>query len=297
MQSADNLRQLFPESPHWHFSESRAGFPLLHLIDGNTQATVSVYGAQLLSYCPAAQEDVLWLSDDARFQQGKSIRGGIPLCWPWFGPHPNDSDKPAHGFVRNRYWQLTALTRVGDASLARFRLSEFDQTLYQPKLSLELEISVGDSLKVQLTTTNNSQESATVSSALHSYFAISDIGDIQITGLEDKPFRDAVNNNSTCLQRGPIRFSGELDRVYQNVDAEICIHDPGLERVISISGTGSQSAVVWNPWVEKSLRLGDMGKDGYRNMVCVETANADQDARTLKPGATHHLVACIQVKP
>ncbi len=297
MQTTQTLRQQFPESPYWHFSESHAGFPLVHLTANNAQATLSVYGAQVLSYRPTGQDDVLWLSDEARFLAGKSIRGGIPICWPWFGPHPTDSDKPAHGFVRNRSWQLEALARDNNVTRVRLTLDAFDPALFPQALSACLEICVGDQLSVSLTTINNSAQNATISSALHSYFAVSDISDIAITGLEDKPFRDAVNHDQACVQRGPIRFNGELDRVYQNVDQPICIHDPGLDRVIHILGRGSNSAVVWNPWIEKSERLGDMGEDGYRSMVCVETANADEDRRILKPGTQHCLEAVIQVQP
>ena len=296
MQSAQVLRQQFPESPYWHFSEVHRGFPLIHLTDGNAQATLSLYGAQVLSYRPTGQDDVLWLSEDARFSQGKSIRGGIPVCWPWFGPHPRDSSKPAHGFVRHRQWTLAELNRQSEASCVRFQFTP-DENSEASTLHLELTVTVGTALAVQLTTTNRGAQEVTVSSALHTYFAVSDIGDISISGLEDKPFRDAVNNNRACLQRGPIRFNGELDRVYQQVARSICIHDPGLERVIQVQGEGSNSAVVWNPWIEKAERLGDMGADGYRTMVCVETANADQDARILAPGAEHCLKAHIQVQP
>lgn len=295
MQSAQALRQQFPESPHWHISEDHTGFPLVHLTDSNAHATLSLYGAQVLSYRPTGQDDVLWLSEDACFREGKSIRGGIPICWPWFGPHPSDSTKPAHGIVRHRHWELVELSRQDAATCARFKFNTSENSDVSA-LNLELTVTVGKALSVQLTTTNSGAHDVTISSALHTYFAVSDIGDIAITGLEDKPFRDAVNNNRACLQRGPIRFNGELDRVYQQVERSICIHDPGLERVIHVQGQGSSSAVVWNPWIEKSERLGDMGNDGYRTMVCVETANADQDARTLKPGARHDLHARIHVQ-
>ncbi len=289
MSLLDDLKQQFPANGFWHFTEPHAGIVLLHIHHDCASATVSLYGGQVLSFQPRGEDDLLWLSSDAHFQPGKAIRGGIPICWPWFGPHPSDADAPAHGTVRKSQWQLSSLQC--DQRSARIVLS-------YPGDALDLQLSIGidSQLQLSLTTNNRGAQTATISAALHSYFAISDITDITLTGLEDKPFRDAVNNDRICLQRGPIHFNGELDRVYQNVDQAICIQDPGLKRLIRIDNHGSSSAVVWNPWIEKSARLGDMGPEGYRQMVCVETANADSDCISLSPGQRHSLSAVISVE-
>jgi glucose-6-phosphate 1-epimerase len=289
MSQLDDLKQQFPANGFWHFTEPQAGILLLHIHHDCASATVSLYGGQVLSFQPRGEDDLLWLSSEAHFQPGKAIRGGIPICWPWFGPHPSDAEAPAHGTVRKSQWQLHSLD--SDQSSAQIVLSYPGD-----ELSLQLRIVIDSQLQLSLTSDNRGSETATISSALHSYFAISDITDITITGLEDKPFRDAVNNNRACLQRGAIHFNGELDRVYQNVDRPICIHDPGLKRLIRIDNHGSSSAVVWNPWIEKSARLGDMSPEGYRQMVCVETTNADSDCISLSPGQRHSLSAVISVE-
>lgn len=289
MSQLNDLKQQFPANGFWHFTEPQAGIVLLHIHHDCASATISLYGGQVLSFQPRGEDDLLWLSSEARMQPGKAIRGGIPICWPWFGPHPTDTEAPAHGTVRKSQWQLNSLHC--DHSVARIVLTHPGD-----KLSLALSIVIDSQLQLSLTTDNCGSDTATISSALHSYFAISDISDISITGLEDKPFRDAVNNNRPCLQQGPIHFDGELDRVYQNANRPICIRDAGLKRLIRIASRGSNSAVVWNPWIEKSARLGDMSPEGYRQMVCVETANADIDCINLVPGQRHSLSAVISVE-
>ena len=169
-------------------------------------ARLFTQGAHLTHVVPTGQDNLIWMSDTAQFTTGKAIRGGIPICWPWFGPHPSDAEAPAHGTVRKSQWQLHSLD--SDQSSAQIVLSYPGD-----ELSLQLRIVIDSQLQLSLTSDNRGSETATISSALHSYFAISDITDITITGLEDKPFRDAVNNNRACLQRGAIHFNGELDRV------------------------------------------------------------------------------------
>ncbi|MBB3048729.1 D-hexose-6-phosphate mutarotase [Litorivivens lipolytica] len=289
MSQLNDLNSRFPANSHWHFSEPAPGIVLLHIHSDTSTATISLYGGQVLSFRPRNQDDLLWVSDDAHFAEGKAIRGGIPVCWPWFGPHPTDADAPAHGTVRKTPWQLEELECNHQHAKVLLRYSD-------ENLNLQLAITLDTRLHLALTTENHGATNATITSALHSYFAISDISDIHITGLEDKPFRDAVNSNRACLQRGVIRFNGELDRVYQDVDKAICIHDPGLKRIIRIHNTGSKSAVVWTPWIDKSKRLGDMGVNGYRQMVCVESANADSDAITLPPGGQHTLSALLSIE-
>lgn len=274
--------------------ETVPGFPLLKITNRHAKASLSLYGGHVLSYQPNGHRDLLWLSSKAVYQEGRSIRGGIPLCWPWFGPHPEQAEWPSHGFARHRRWRLDTVRTLSDeSSELRLSLPEPKSEAWREHCELALRVTVGERLQVALTTRNTGENTFHLSAALHSYFAVSDIGAILLTGLDDTVYRDALDNNRCKRQQGDIRFEGELDRVYRNTAATVIIDDPGYARRISVAKRGSRSTVVWNPWLEKSARLGDFTEGGYRQMVCVETANADDDRVMLAAGESHTLTTEI----
>ena len=285
-QTRPELEAKIAQCPQLRLDELTAGFPQLHIRNTFGSARVSLYGAQVLSYQPTHSCELLWMSPTAKYQAGRSIRGGIPLCWPWFGPHPDDPSKPAHGFARHHLWQLDHIE--SDEHATRLELS-LPVPEGADQAALSLSIGVGKTLQLALRSDNTGKYPLQISAALHSYFAISDIGDIHIEGLDDTLFRDAVNDDRICKQCGPIRFHGELDRVYHDTEGDILIHDPARKHAIRIHKGGSRSTVVWNPWVDKAARLGDIPADGYRQMVCVESANADHNRIALLPGESHCL--------
>lgn len=294
-QTLPELQAIIAHCEQLHLDELAPGFPQLTVSNAQAQARVSLYGAQVLGFKPNGGHDLLWLSPAARYQQGSSIRGGIPLCWPWFGPHPDDSNQTSHGFARHQLWQLDAVCGDAQTTHLDFSLasSPLTLTLWPQPFELTLRVSVGKSLSLALHTRNTGDGVMEISAALHSYFAVSDIGNISIEGLDGVLFRDAVNDDRVCKQCGPIRFHGELDRVYHDTRVDVLIADPGLQRRIRVSKTGSESTVVWNPWVDKAERLGDIPSEGYRHMVCVETANADHNRIALRPGESHQLLTDI----
>ena len=259
------------------------------------RASVALQGAQVLSYVPAGGCDVLWVSPDARFGPGTSVRGGIPICWPWFGQHASDATKPAHGFVRSAPWRVIASAH--DEVTARISLA-FATTpdhaqLWPHQARVRLDVTLGDALRLDLITDNTSQVSLPLTQALHSYFAISDVADVVIQGLEGTSYMDHAGERTRRTQSGPILLDREVDRVFDRSPETVVIDNRALDRRIKIAKAGSHSTVVWNPWIAKSARLGDMGPDGYRRMVCIETANAGEDIVRLAPGATHRLSTII----
>ena len=270
------------------------------------RASVSLHGAQVLSYMPEGHEEVLWLSSAARIVSGKAIRGGIPVCWPWFGPHPSDASKPAHGFVRTRPWRVTG--SAAHAGRARIVLAfdtqdltqEPDQGLSPFRAVAELEITLDDKLTLSLTTENRDKRPFTLTQALHSYFLVGDIGVIRISGLETRPYIDKLAGRMLAGETLPVAIGVEIDRIYVESPDTVTIEDAALQRRIVVAKQGSLSTVLWNPWIAKSARLGDItdadGADGYKRMVCVETANAGTDAVTLAPGARHRIVTQISVE-
>lgn len=268
------------------------------LCHDDAHAVVALQGGQVLSYATPECGEVLWLSPQAKLGTGKAVRGGIPICWPWFGPHPEGGGRPAHGFVRTQGWRVISVTAAGAA--IRITLACDAAVAGHPhwphSARLHLEIALGRTLFLSLTTQNIGTTEFALSQALHSYFRVADIAEAEVRGLEMVPFIDQLDPGTLKSEQGPVRISGEVDRIYQSLTTPVTIHD-GTERRIEISSSGSSSAVLWNPWVAKSARLGDMGEDGYRNMVCFETANAGADVITLAPGASHWLATTISATP
>lgn len=259
-----------------------------------TLAEIVRQGAHMLRWQPAGHRPVLWVSNSSWFQAGKPIRGGIPICFPWFGPHPSDSSQPAHGLVRLRPWQFKTTDASAHGDILDCRLECTDGPF-----QLEYHVRVGRELKCSLHVhlPKEATEAATCEAALHTYLAVSDIRRVQVHGLESVPFLNKVPGQSDGTPAGQaIEFTGETDRIYQNSDHSVSIVDPGWRRVITISKSGSMSTVVWNPWIDKSRRMPDFGDDEWTGMLCVETAAVGSCRLSLSPGDSHILQAIIAVR-
>ena len=294
--AADKLNARFAAGDAVRFTE-RLGGCVAHLRAADHTAVVALQGAQVLSFVPGGLGEVLWLSPLARLGAGKAVRGGIPVCWPWFGPHPHEASKPAHGFVRARNWSVTEVAGDGDEARIALAFVDFDarlEALWPHKAALRIEITLGETLRVALSTLNTGVAPFSLTQALHTYLRVGDIAEVRVEGLEGSPYIDQLQAGRVGRSPWPIVIGAEVDRIYQDSADKVRVRDEADRRVIDITKTGSHSTVVWNPWIEKSARLGDMGEDGYRRMVCVETANADRDVVTLEPGARHTLSLAIR---
>ncbi|WP_239689674.1 D-hexose-6-phosphate mutarotase [Aquitalea pelogenes] len=255
---------------------------LLQLDGGSFSATLSLLGGQLLSFQPYGQQPWLYMSPQAMLQQGKAIRGGVPVCWPWFGPHPTDTAAPAHGVARQQDWQLLSVEQDGDAFHVKL------QGPHWQGLDVELEYTLSDHIAMQLHTHNHSQQPHTVSTALHSYLAVSDSRRIQLSGVEEAVFEDKVAARYSRLPSSPLQLNGEFDAIVYS-EADVILHDPQWQRRLRISRSGSGSVVLWNPWQDKAARLADLPDEGWHDFVCIEAANAGEDSYTLEPGSSHTL--------
>jgi D-hexose-6-phosphate mutarotase len=293
------LNDTFAITGQLSFQVGPGGLPLAQIRNRHAAAMVSLYGAYVLAFQPHGHDPLLWFSSHGPYQPGKSIHGGIPVCWPWFGPHPTDPSKPSHGFVRTAMWNvLAAAALTGGATQLRLSLVSDEDTrdLWPHDFQLRLVVTVGAELRVELIVRNPGSAPFTCSGALHSYFAVSDAGAITIQGLDGCEYIDKVDGNQRKLQRGPVRIESETDRVYLNTAAPCTIDDPGLGRRTTIAKSGSHSTVIWNPWAEKARNLADFRDGAYRGMVCVETANAGSDTITVAPRGEHRLVAIISAE-
>jgi len=282
------------------FSSEPCGLPVAHIKNLQGSAIVALQGAHVMAFQPQGESPVLWLSKHSHFRPGKAIRGGIPVCWPWFANHPADSSKPAHGFARTGLWDVTATRNLPDGS-TKLQMELRDDTgtrkLWPYYFTIQLIITVGNRLEVELLFHNQNDKTFTCTSALHSYFAVSNTGNITITGLKGRNYIDKVLQGQLRQQQEPLTITEETDRIYLNTSADCLIEDRGWKRCIRIAKQGSQTTVVWNPWQEKATAMVDFGDDEYRGMVCVEAVNTADDVITLAPGEKHSLQTSISVEP
>lgn len=246
------LKLRFELSGQVDFKETPDGLIIMEVANAHGHAAIALQGGHVMSWQPKSEaEPVIWLSRAAKFVPGKSIRGGVPVCWPWSGPHATDPKLPAHGFARTVPWEVTATRELDDGATEKtLTLVETGQTRarwpYRTKFSIA--VTVGRRLKVALTTDNLGGEDVVIGEALHTYFQIGDIADIRITGLEGGDYLDKVGGGSVQRrQEGAVVFSAETDRIYLNTEAECVINDPRLKRRIHVAKSGSRSTVAWNP--------------------------------------------------
>jgi len=294
MTTAATLNQRFGSDGALAFREETNGFVIAEVNNPHASASIAMQGAHLMHFQPKGQEALIWLSPEAKLATGKSIRGGVPVCWPWFGAHTSDAALPAHGFARTVPWRLNQVHTLADGSTQlEFELipSATTRTQWPQACSVRNIITIGQSLRHELVTTNLDSEPMVLGEALHTYFQVGDVRRVSVNGLEGRDYLDKVRDFARDTQSGPLRFCGEVDRIYLDAPATTEIRDPSMNRRIIIRSQGSRSTVVWNPWCEKAAAMGDLGPNGYRHMLCVETANAAEDTVTLAPGAQHRLVA------
>ncbi len=268
------------------FADNHSGAAVARVTTRHGQMEVARQGGQLLFWTPQGHAPVVWLSPQAVFKPGKSLRGGAPVCWPWFGPHPSDASLPGHGFARNLDWRMLETARLKDATRIAmiFEPGEEQRKLWPHRAQLELAITLAEQLRIDLTTRNIGDAPFTITQAVHTYFHVGDIAKVRVEGLEGKEYLDKVDGGVRKSQEGPITIDGEVDRIYLDCPEEALIIDESLGRRIRIAKQNSHSTVVWNPWAEKGAAFGDMGEAGYRQMLCVETTNAADDAVTIEPG-------------
>jgi glucose-6-phosphate 1-epimerase len=248
-----------------------------------------LHGAHVAGFQPAGKQPVLFMSQRSEFVTGKPIRGGVPLCFPWFGPHPSDSSAPAHGLVRTRNWELASTSRVPSGEIC----IEFQLPIEHWRL--HYSVTFGTELDLSLKILNLSEVSHTCEAALHTYLELADVQLASVHGLEQHPHLDKLTGEQIEPSGSPIRFTCETDRVYHGPVAEIVVHDPGYHRHIRLVPRGSHSTVVWNPWVEKSQRMPDFGDQEFQHMCCVETANVGENRFCIAAGGTSEMGVKISV--
>ena len=264
-------------------------------------------GAQILSYRRHGQPPLIWLSEQAAYRQGQGVRGGIPICWPWFGDLARNppavqamvqGPAPFHGLARTLPWRLQAVTEQ-DAALCLSLLLELPDGLpgWAHPASLQLDILLGDALQLRLRTRNLGTAPLAVSQALHSYFAVSDIRQVRVDGLDGCRYLETLEGWAERRQQGALQFAGETDRLYLDLPPRLVLEDPLWQRRIVLQSRGSRSAVLWNPWIGKAAQLSQFAADAWQGMLCIETANVWDDCLLLPPGGEQVLELSLSSEP
>ncbi|MGL5948583.1 MAG: D-hexose-6-phosphate mutarotase [Aeromonas sp.] len=273
--------------------QNAAGLPILTVHNAWARADISLFGGHVLHYQRHNQAPLIWLSDSAVLDGSKAIRGGIPICWPWFGPAPAHvgAEKPAHGFARTSQWQLDAAFEEAHGTRVHLSLCANDATraLWPHEFTLELDVLIGDKLSLVLTTTNTGDTPLTFGGALHTYLAVAAIHATQVSGL-GVPYADKLTG-SDGTQQGALTFTGALDRIYTAPSALVTITDTA--RSIRVQNGHHDSVVVWNPWANGAKAFADMPDDGYLSMLCVEAALTAPAGVTLAADEEYSLSSVI----
>ncbi|MDE3195592.1 MAG: D-hexose-6-phosphate mutarotase [Acidobacteriota bacterium] len=275
----------------WRIEKGEGGLDRL-VVDGPA-GTGEVYlqGAHLTSWIPRGQRPVIFMSSRCVFAPGKAIRGGVPIIFPWFGARSDGKPGPQHGFARTAIWELKSASLVNGSDVAaEFRMAA-------EEYAVRFDVTFGAQLDMALEVTNTGASEGTFEEAFHTYFAVSDVRDVAVEGLAATSYIDKTDGFRRKTQVEPrIRIAKENDAVFLNTAEACVVKDPGWGREIVVEKSGSLSTVVWNPWVEKTAGMSDMGPDDWKGMICIETAKAADNAVKLAAGDTHRMTARISVR-
>jgi len=274
------------------------GMPSVRVQTEAATGLVFLQGAHVAEWTPAGQTPVIWMSEQAVYQPGKALRGGIPICFPWFGSHAEHQAYPAHGFARTREFGYVGARAAAAGSVElEFVLEEDSQTFafFPHAFEARLRVAFGKTLELAFEVKNRGSDSFSFEEALHSYFRVEDAREISVVGLNGATYHDKVRAMAEFVERQPeLRLTGETDRVYQS-SAACTIVDPKGKRALRIEKAHSRSTVVWNPWHERAAQMSDFGADAWPHMICIESANVAGERVTLAPGESHTLGVSITV--
>jgi D-hexose-6-phosphate mutarotase len=283
------------------YETGRGGLPVLRVDGAAARAEIYLHGATVTEWTPRGREPVLWVSSASRFTGDAAIRGGVPICFPWFGARAGHPESPSHGFARLSQWSLVDAHDDGEDVTVRLRLTDSQATgagAWPHRFEAVYTVVVGSRLSLALTVTNRGEDVAVFEEALHTYLGVCDIRATQVSGLQGAAFYDQLAGpGPEPGESDPVRFGAETDRIYLGTRAPATVRDDEAGRSVLIEKDGSETTVVWNPWIDKAQALPDFGDDEWRRMVCVEVSNIGAAAVRLGPGASHTMAAIVGLSP
>lgn len=294
----DILNRKFGAPDRIAFRAGPAGLPVVTLACSYGAVEISLYGAHVLSYRPLGLGPALFLSRRSAFEPGKPIRGGIPICWPWFGKLPDQPEAPIHGFARLMQWELAGTSYTGTETELTLKLhdSELTRVRWPHAFELMLHLKLGQTLRMELTTRNTDKDPFTITQGFHTYFQISKLDAVQILGLQEARFEERAFAGRG-IQHGPLLLNEEgLDKLFTPTKNEAAIYDATLQRTLAMTFSGTRNLVVWNPGAVKGAASPDLEPQDYTRFACVEAANTCDTAIDLEPGHKHTLTLSLQAR-
>jgi glucose-6-phosphate 1-epimerase len=289
---------------------SRFAIPgIAEIVEGNgslskvriTSATCTgemyLHGAHVTSWAPHEAGEVLFVSEATRWQDGQPIRGGVPICFPWFGSKEREPTAPAHGFVRTSAWQLESIEhRDAAVTVSMFtESSPLTRRWWAADFRLVHRVTFGATLTMELIVSNTGNDPLRFEEALHSYHRVGDIAEVRVRGLDQQVYRDKTDAYREKPQHGDIVIRAETDRMYLNTSGTIELEDAALRQRTTIAKQHSQTTVVWNPWIERARALPDLRDDEWPRFICIEPSNVAASAVELAPGEQHVMAVSISV--
>ena len=277
--------------------DGRGGLPCVQVSSPRASGEIYLHGAHVTSWKPVGNEEVLYLSSKSKWQDGAAIRGGVPVCFPWFSARADDPRSPAHGLVRTKSWQLEGITHADHDVTVALSTSADDATrkTWFGDYHLLFCATFGEQLRLEIIATNRGTSSFRFEEALHSYFRVANIAGAKLRGLNGAGFIDKTDAKREKHQHGDVLISAETDRVYLKTFSTVEIEDPAARRRLLVAKEESRDTVLWNPWSEKAKKMSDVGADEWRQFVCVETCNVGDHAVNLAPAQAHTMSALISV--
>ncbi len=274
--------------------EGNGGLPKVGITCPEAAGEMYLHGAHVTSWKPAGGEEALFLSSQSRWEHGHAIRGGVPICFPWFGGKADDPQAPAHGFVRTKAWQIESIKQAGGGVAVSMFIesSESAKRWWPGEFRLVHRVTFGRELSLELVVRNTGTTSLRFEEALHAYHQVGNIERTRVRGLDAVAYLDKTDSNRKKVQRGEIVIGSETDRIYLNTKDAIELEDPILRRHIRVTKENSLTTVVWNPWART---LGDLANGEWTQMVCIESSNVCDFAVDLAAGQEHTMKAIVGV--
>ena len=277
--------------------EGNGGLPKVRITTPEANGEIYLHGAHVTSWKPSGADEVLFLSALSRWQDDRAIRGGVPICFPWFGGKADDPKAPAHGFVRTKSWHLESISEVANVvTVSMFTESDENTERWWPaQFRLVYSATFGRELGLELVVSNTGKTSLRFEEALHTYHRVGNISEARLRGLDGIQYLDKTDSNRRKTQQGEIAITSETDRVYLDTAEAIGLNDPVLRRATRVMKENSHTTVIWNPWVDKTRELSDLGENDWTQMLCIETSNVSDFAVALAPGQQHAMKARVSL--
>ena len=292
----DGLNERFGITGTVQVTGGNGGLAKLTITRPLAQAEIYLHGAQVTAWRPAGEEEVLFLSGHSKWEDGRAVRGGIPVCFPWFRAKADDPKAPAHGFVRTKEWDLESVHAGEDGTITvvcATRSDEGSRRWWPHEFRLTHRITVGKTLGMELTVTNTGSTGFRFEEALHTYFRVGDVEQVEVRGLEGVTFLDNMDGNREKVQADGLRLTGPVDNAYMNTESAVEFYDPALGRTVRTAKGNSSTTIVWDPWRQGATKLADLGDEEWKQMICVEASNILGGAISLDPEQEHTMRAEI----